>query len=1206
MSVNGAEQLKAELEQYVSQEEERLKINVAQYYLTELKKECVSWVKWLDQAVEKKNTKSIEDYSKKFRDCLDKRRAAVQEIEDGQKFLKEMDAHIDKANGLSGDASLSNEADKILETARFKLKWVDQYLNEKKTSQCTDMYNELQKIIIPLKEEKFQKLESVTKFLGDVEVMSARYNKEIGEILADKEIEKESESIKHFIKWLSSELDGQRRVSQVQEYSEKLEKALAPLSSKYADHPTAQSLINEASVLLNKAKEELSTIVVGKESEKILESARFKLKWVEQYLDEKKTTQCKDTFDELQKIIQPLFDSKYINLDSVVQFYSEYERIENRYNTEIGAIILEKELTAKASNIEFYIKCLTQEAESNGNVAKMKDYFGKLQKSIEPIIVFSEHQKAKDLIDQANLALENGAAAIEYVSSLREAEKIIDNAKFKVKTVEQYLQEKQTQKCSAAYQDLLKVMQQLADPKFTKIEIVSQFTPEFDRVNERVKQELGAAIVEKEIVSRSETVKHYIKWLSLTVDAKGSLSATLDYYNKLLKVYEPFEVKFAQESGAVSLIQEAKQAISKASTYIEEVKKQMELQRQKAAEIKQQKELESEQWKQGVNEHNIGAARDRMELAKRRIESDREYYASLRNTVTSAPSSGLSGPSTSVYTSTSVGAGAPLSNTGPLKVVLEKDGLMPVFDANLSDDQLYSPFLSINRSTEQICEKFDDWEEYTAQEFKSKYLTDEHSILSRSEDYFSKINDLIGYALAYAANLKQINGGEEITEMLQERGKNARQIIEQKFNYLKQHIPYSNLVKKAKQQMKQIRDDNDKCSTRLLETVPTRLIGEVMPVIQKAMKLVPENREECEYLVEQYLQLKQQVTNKQEEVGRKIVMKSVEQKDEAEIEKSLKLMQKTCSSEFIQQLEKDIKQRKQEIAEEEKREAERQRIEAEKERLRLEELRKQCEAEWKGKYTTGGKIQNNDYEVWEYTPNGEVRCVSIQTKSDKMDFFWTGSSFAHTNSASPTYHGNGNWNGSSIGWIGPSNETLYSYAWNSGDNKYHCSHSLLSNYMPKDWTWTGTKLVSGYDTWEVLEGQVPHPVILQVAMLKLIKTLTIELEKIREEERRKQKEEEDRRKEEEKKKNKQEGKCNSLDPNEPLYMCHNCSLSKKNKCVKCGGGSAQNDVHMCHNCNISRWQYCYYCRNIVGRDKHQVKACHNCSLGQERCLIKKY
>ena len=203
--------------------------------------------------------------------------------------------------------------------------------------------------------------------------------------------------------------------------------------------------------------------------------------------------------------------------------------------------------------------------------------------------------------------------------------------------------------------------------------------------------------------------------------------------------------------------------------------------------------------------------------------------------------------------------------------------------------------------------------------------------------------------------------------------------------------------------------------------------------------------------------------------------------------------------------------------------------------------------------------------------------------------------------------GAGVWDGSLSEWAN-SEGTIYRYRWSDSDSRYICASSLLQSEMPDDWNWTGTKLISNHDTWEVIEGQVPHPDILGIAMLKLVPAITKALIKHKEQEEARRKEEEARKREELKKQMKKDFRCGSLNPNYVIYMCHNCSLGKKQTCAMCKSGFSKNTAHMCHNCNNHWKQYCFYCRSVLSPSmswKHEVKVCHNCSLGQERCVIKK-
>jgi hypothetical protein len=146
--------------------------------------------------------------------------------------------------------------------------------------------------------------------------------------------------------------------------------------------------------------------------------------------------------------------------------------------------------------------------------------------------------------------------------------------------------------------------------------------------------------------------------------------------------------------------------------------------------------------------------------------------------------------------------------------------------------------------------------------------------------------------------------------------------------------------------------------------------------------------------------------------------------------------------------------------------------------------------EWKEAFSNiGGKFQSDDNEVWEYTPGGQIRCLSTQ----RLELLCNGIVLINENGST---NQKGLWNGNSLVWLHSNLEhPLYSYSWKTEEgNKYFVSsYNKLTQFLPSEWTWTGNKLISNINIWKVIEGSVPHPVILQIAMLKLVPKLKQEL-----------------------------------------------------------------------------------------------------------------
>ncbi len=189
-------------------------------------------------------------------------------------------------------------------------------------------------------------------------------------------------------------------IDQEKGYVTKLENLLSPYAQKYAHEASAAPLIDEATLLIATANATVDQLTLENRAADIIKTARVKIKYLTKCLDEEKVSLCQKLFQELEKLVEPLLDTKLISLDSVVQFYPEYEDIAERYKAEIGIIQLNKQMSVHSAKISFLLKCLSNEMGERGDISKVQSYVKKLQLAVEPLTQFDGYAPADELVEQ--------------------------------------------------------------------------------------------------------------------------------------------------------------------------------------------------------------------------------------------------------------------------------------------------------------------------------------------------------------------------------------------------------------------------------------------------------------------------------------------------------------------------------------------------------------------------------------------------------------------------------------------------------------------------------------------------------------------------------------------------------------------------------------------------------------------------------------
>jgi len=842
-----------------------------------------------------------------------------------------------------------------------------------------------------------------------------------------------------------------------------------------------------------------------------------------------------------------------------------------RYKSEIGLMILEKQIQDHSSKINFLIGTLLSELNGAADLSKIQSYIRQLQTATAPLIQFSGHAPADHLLEQVRDNVSQAQTFVEEKEAFAKAENLAKEGATKLQLVDKYISEKDVEKAVSSFDNVLLLEKRTFDDSVSHFPSIKKLQSDIRALSERVSVELGAIIQQKELDSLHQDIKHNSKWLGQALQTKGRISSVTIYTNKLKKGLNVLSQRFPDKLENNTIVEEARKLVEQANELIEKKKLEEQELLEKAREMKEQNAQEKA-------EKSTEAARKRMELARLRNEAD-----SCLRVSKVTKSIGSSGTSED-------------DEDEELFVCIEKDSLMPVFDASSSDDKLYSVFMSINRSTDQIFEKYEEFQEVLADLLDTTYIRDEKTATFRLKGLYDKICDSLKAVMFYAPKLKEIAGGKSVYNMLEERVKEAQQIIDEQLDSVNNMIPYNNLINTAKGYMDRIKEDNNSSKRNILSSFTSNLIPQVIPKIQEAAQRNPEKKQECDDLEAEFKQLLLTVQSAQEKLGRELISTKIKERDLTFVEKTIKGLKVILVQEKYEQLCKDIDEERKKLQELIRIEEEKKRIAAEKEAQRLAELKRLCQEEWKGKFTKGGKFQNNDYEVWEYSSNGEVTCASVKTKSDKMDFFWYGTELTHVNQNTPYHQGYGSWNGARTEWMSRRGLTLYSYIWSSDSNKHLVGAELVGKIAPKEWLWTGKRLVSSHDSWEVIEGEVPHPVILQVAMLKFAPKIVEAYERLEEEARRLKEEKENR-------------VCGGAFAEDPMYMCHSCGFgSARKNCVVCDGAFASIQANMCHSCSFGRMK-CIFCDRTISntKDGYPAKLCHNCGFGQGAriCQMKK-
>ena len=562
-----------QLQYFLAQESQRLTQKVAEYAVQELKKDSVTWLKWIDQALEKKNEKTVVDYCNKFRALVDKKRGEAELIQEGRDYVAQLVSYIDKSEGVAGSFGLINEAEKILETCKFKLGWVNKYLAEKQVDKATSMYNELQKAIEPfLADPRYMYLVAVSEFMEQYDLVASGFQVSVDASRTEQQIKKESETIAFHMKTLANELNGQKRLSYIKSYIAKLYSFVSPFAQKFSDDALAAELINEALFLITDANAALDALTIVSEADAILKTARFKLKYLSKCMDEKKITLCTNTFNELQRIMEPLFDSRLIELDSVVQFYTEYEDVAMRYKSEIGLMILEKQIQDHSSKINFLIGTLLSELNGAADLSKIQSYIRQLQKATAPLIQFSGHAPADHLLEQVRDNVSQAQTFVEEKEAFAKAENLAKEGATKLQLVDKYISEKDVEKAVSSFDNVLLLEKRTFDDSVSYFPSIKKLQSDIRALSERVSVDLGAIIQQKELDSLHQDIKHNSKWLGQALQTKGRISSVTIYTNKLKKGLNVLSQRFPDKLENNTIVEEARKLVEQANELIEKKK----------------------------------------------------------------------------------------------------------------------------------------------------------------------------------------------------------------------------------------------------------------------------------------------------------------------------------------------------------------------------------------------------------------------------------------------------------------------------------------------------------------------------------------------------------------------------------------------------------------------------------------------------------
>lgn len=216
-------------------------------------------------------------------------------------------------------------------------------------------------------------------------------------------------------------------------------------------------------------------------------------------------------------------------------------------------------------------------------------------------------------------------------------------------------------------------------------------------------------------------------------------------------------------------------------------------------------------------------------------------------------------------------------DVAPLEFAIEKEGIVPVFDVSKSDKKLYSPLMSINRSTQQIQNVLEEWDEVIKND---NYVRDEELFFSRVKTLHEKISDLLETVLFTAARLQSIQGAGRVYDMIEQRVQNAKNIIDEKLNAGKVGLSFENLLNEALSSIEILDEELENTGkTELFSDYEVKILHHIVPTIQKAMEMIPDRRSECEKLMEKFNQLKQKISEAQIEVGRKKIAEYMEKRN---------------------------------------------------------------------------------------------------------------------------------------------------------------------------------------------------------------------------------------------------------------------------------------------------------------------------------------